>query len=63
MFIDTDCVTFHSSVGAQCNWSLNFAPTELGVVCDRHNYKHSAPTELNAFERGSAALCLCGGTC
>ena len=26
--------------------ALYFAPTELGLVCNRGSYKHSAPTEL-----------------
>jgi hypothetical protein len=38
------------------------APPELGLVCDRFGYKHSAPPELNAFGCGSAAPCLCGET-
>ncbi len=36
----------YSSVGAQCISRLCFAPTELGLFCDRCSYKHSAPTEL-----------------
>ena len=52
MFIDTWLLTFHSSVGAQCVSRSYFAPTELGMVCDRCGYKHSAPTELNAFGCG-----------
>ena len=36
--------------------ALSFAPTELGFVCDRCSYKHSAPTELT---RLVAALPRC----
>ena len=48
MFIGTWLFMFHSSRGAQCLCRSYFAPLELGRVCDRWSYKHSAPTELNA---------------
>jgi hypothetical protein len=49
MFIDTELFKFPSSVGAQRVSTSHFAPTELGLVCARYSYKHSAPTELNGF--------------
>jgi len=46
MFIAHESIQIASSVGAQFVWRLYFAPTELGLVCDRPSYKHSAPPEL-----------------
>jgi len=42
MFIDTELFKFPSSVGAQRVSTSHFAPTELGLVCARYSYKHSA---------------------
>jgi hypothetical protein len=39
-----------------------FAPLELGLVCDRCGYKHSAPAELNAWLKQqvrTASYCCC----
>jgi len=53
MFIDDLLLTLQRSRGAQCVRRSYFAPPELGLVCDRPSYKHSAPTELKASPCGS----------
>jgi len=41
--------------------AFGFAPTELGLVCDRYSYKHSAPTELTRLVAApSFSVNLCG---
>ena len=37
---------------------LSFAPTELGLACDRCSYKHHAPTELTRLVAAQATLRL-----
>jgi hypothetical protein len=49
MFIDYGDLRFNSSGGEQCVSRLYCAPLELGLVCDRCSYKHSAPPELNGL--------------
>jgi len=56
MFIDTWLLKFQRSRGAQCRWESCFAPPELGMVCGRGGYKHSAPTELSVSPCRSAVL-------
>jgi hypothetical protein len=36
---------------------LSFAPTELGLVCDRSSYRHHAPTELKRWLRPRPRRC------
>ena len=36
----------------------SFAPTELGLVCDRDSYIHSAPTELTLLNPRNLRMAL-----
>ena len=56
MFIDTRLLTFTAPEERNVYGAFSCAPTELGLVCDRCSYKHSAPPELT---RLVAALPRC----
>src|SRR5437588_275298 len=46
MFIVTRLFTFTAPEERNVYGAFSCAPTELGLVCDRCSYKHSAPPEL-----------------
>ena len=62
MFIVTRLFTFTAPEERNVYGAFSRAPRELGLVCDRCSYKHSAPPELTRLVAALPRCEICGLT-